>query len=240
MQKYLIPILVLSVIFFQSCVEDDIKIPDETEPEFRILNTVSEIEIDGSHQLELLYLNNFGMTVQANASWESSDTQVAVISESGLLMGKGEGTAKITGMAVVEILNSTTRKDTTLTTEFNITIKKEVLPPPPMEDKSREVSIATTSSYRLKGKALLKETDSGLILEFDDSYDADTNLPGLYVYLTNNPSTNSGALEVAKVTTFKGKHSYTIPGNPSINKYSHVLYYCKPFSVKVGDGKLEE
>ncbi len=115
MKKYLFYLLALSAVIFQSCIGDDIEIPKETAPEFRLLNLVSEIETDGTHQLEFLYLNNFGMTVEANANWESSDeSSVADISATGLLMGKNEGTAKITGTAKIELLipNSQQKRDT--------------------------------------------------------------------------------------------------------------------------------
>ena len=64
-----------------------------------------------------------------------------------------------------------------------------------------------------------------------------SSLPGLYLYLTNNPNTINGAQEVGEVTIFSGAHSYSIP-NTGINEYNYLLYWCKPFSVKVGEGKI--
>jgi len=62
----------------------------------------------------------------------------------------------------------------------------------------------------------------------------------LYVYLTNNPSTTAGALEIGKVTVFEGTHIYTIEGDIPLNQYNYLLYFCKPFNVKVGDGEIGE
>nr|HQU58856.1 hypothetical protein [Saprospiraceae bacterium] len=75
-------------------------------------------------------------------------------------------------------------------------------------------------------------------LEIADNYRASTSLPGLYLYLTNNPATVNNALEVGKVAVFDGAHSYHISG-VGINDYDYLLYWCKPFSVKVGDGEMQ-
>lgn len=242
MKKNIFPLLLLSILALQSCIGEDISEPKAVEPVFRVLNPITAIAFDQTHQLEFLFLNNFGMQVEAVSKWKSSEDSIATVTESGLLQGKSSGVATISGTATIKLidLKKNTTKDTIITTSFEVTVSKEVIPPPPVEEEGRKVNIRTTSSYRLMGGGILKETDSGLVLEFDASYDADTRLPGLYVYLTNNLSTSSGALEVAKVTIFAGVHSYVIPGNPSINKYSHVLYYCRPFNVKVGDGSLAE
>ena len=68
--------------------------------------------------------------------------------------------------------------------------------------------------------------------------DGATSLPGLYVYLTNNPSTVNNAYEIGRVETFNGAHSYRISG-VGLNEYDYLLYWCKPFSVKVGDGEIK-
>ena len=55
--------------------------------------------------------------------------------------------------------------------------------------------------------------------------------------MTNNPNTASGAKEIQKVTVFNGAHKYIIT-NTKINDFNHLLYWCKPFGVKVGDGEI--
>ena len=43
----------------------------------------------------------------------------------------------------------------------------------------------------------------------------------------------------AHVTVFSGAHSYQIVNaGIDITTYDYLLYYCKPFVVKVGDGKI--
>ena len=98
-------------------------------------------------------------------------------------------------------------------------------------------TIATTSTYALSGDFTLSEEGNNIILEFADNYNASTALPGLYVYLSNNQNTIANAIEIDRVQVFSGAHAYTIP-NVGINDYKYVLYFCKPFNIKVGDGEI--
>ena len=86
---------------------------------------------------------------------------------------------------------------------------------------------------------MLFRSDTGLILEFEDDFSTTSALPGLYVYLTNNINTINGALEIGPVTSFSGSQSYQISETDDLFKYGYVLFYCKPFVVPVGNGKLE-
>ena len=45
-------------------------------------------------------------------------------------------------------------------------------------------------------------------------------------------------LEIGAVEVFKGAHSYILEGDIPLNQYDYLLYYCKPFNVKVGDGPI--
>jgi len=103
----------------------------------------------------------------------------------------------------------------------------------------RTGSLRTTSSYTLQGNFTLSESENGVILSIDESYVTDDVLPGLYIYLTNNPNSVADALVIQEVTVFEGAHSYEVE-DVGLNDYSHVLYFCKPFNVKVGDGKFDE
>jgi len=99
-------------------------------------------------------------------------------------------------------------------------------------------TIRTTSSYKLEGDFTLKEEDGKLIIDIADNYEASDALPGLYIYLTNNPNTNTGAVEIGAVDIFKGAHTYEVTG-VNINDFDYLLYFCKPFGVKVGDGEIK-
>ena len=119
---------------------------------------------------------------------------------------------------------------------IEVVVSKEEVTGNPSEERSG--AIRTTSSYLLEGSFTLRQDGNDIVLEFADNYRASTSLPGLYVYLTNNPSTSNNAFEIGRVETFEGAHSYRISG-VGLNDYDYLLYWCKPFSVKVGDGEME-
>ena len=101
-----------------------------------------------------------------------------------------------------------------------------------------EGQIRSTSSYLLQGSFRYEFDGQNIVLSLGENYRADTALPGLYVYLTNNPTTPSGGYEIGEVTVFEGAHQYNLPASIALMDYKYILYWCKPFSVKVGDALL--
>lgn len=223
MKQLIFPIL-FSVFAFVGCIGDDF-VNDMVDPELRITNPVDSIELNTSYQFESAYLNNVGMEEFATVDWQSSNPEIIEITGSGLATAIQLGSSVITA-----IYNDGT---TILESSVNVSVGETTV----VASTDRTGTIVTTSSYTLTGDFVLKENGNDVILEIADNYKASSSLPGLYVYLTNNPNTTSGALEIEKVTTFSGAHSYTIP-NVGINDFNYVLYFCKPFNVKVGDGEI--
>lgn len=103
-----------------------------------------------------------------------------------------------------------------------------------------EGQIRTTSSYTLEGNFRYEHNGTQIILSLDDTYRASSSLPGLYLYLTNNPNSPEDGYEVGAVSVFSGEHSYTLPVSIGLMDYKYLLYWCKPFRVKVGDAQLFE
>lgn len=101
-----------------------------------------------------------------------------------------------------------------------------------------EGQIRTTSSYTLEGNFRYEHNGTQIILSLDDSYRASSSLPGLYLYLTNNPNSPEDGYEVGEVNVFAGAHSYNLPSSINLMDYKYLLYWCKPFRVKVGDAQL--
>ena len=101
-----------------------------------------------------------------------------------------------------------------------------------------EGQIRTTSSYTLEGNFRYEHNGTQIILSLDDTYRASSSLPGLYLYLTNNPNSPEDGYEVGAVSVFSGEHSYTLPASIGLMDYKYLLYWCKPFRVKVGDAQL--
>ena len=220
-------IFLIIPILFIGCIKDDI-LSDTVDPVVRLTQKAEAIALDESFQFEFIYLNNIGREESIAATWSSSAPEIISISQEGLATALSAGNATIS----IEYQD----ENGLLTDAIDVEVGNETIEVEPVQAKSGQIN--TTSTYALSGDFTLTAEGNNLVLAFTDNYNASTALPGLYVYLTNNPSTISGALEIGKVETFSGEHSYSL-SNVDINDYSHILYFCKPFNVKVGDGAIE-
>ncbi len=229
MKNYLL-ILITSIGLFSGCIEDDI-IDDFVPARLSIINPIDSLQIDDQYQFEIAFFNNVGEAEDRAAMWESSDQSIITIDQQGLATAIDTGQATVTTSIIME--------DNTIV-EDQITFQVSQSPTVVTEQETeRSGVIQTTTFYTLEGDFILSENGSGgLTLSIADNYAASSGLPGLYVYLTNNPNSIGGALEISKVTIFQGAHEYDIP-NAGLNDYSHLLFFCKPFSVKVGDAEIE-
>ncbi|MDX1410367.1 MAG: DM13 domain-containing protein, partial [Saprospiraceae bacterium] len=158
-----------------------------------------------------------------------SDPEAASVTDDGLVMGLREGPVMIHADVVgsAPLLRATASliiADTTIIAEPGV----------------RTGTLQTTSSYVLEGSFALSQEADVLTLALAESYRASSSLPGLYVYLSNNPNSTNGAYEIGVVTVFSGAHTYDIPASEvDLQQYAYVLYFCKPFNVKVGDGAFD-
>ncbi len=207
------------------CIGDDI-IFDEVDPEIRIMNPVDSIALGSSYQFFNVYFNNVGQPQTVPVAWSSSDPDVISINDDGL------AAALQNGSAIISVTYSGGSVPVQASVEVGVGENTVIIP------TFRYGTVISTSSYLLEGDFELEDIGGGAIeLRLASNYKASTSLPGLYIYLSNNPSTSVGALEIGAVTVFSGAHSYTLDG-VGINDYAYVLYYCKPFNVKVGDGEI--
>ena len=222
--------ILLALSGLQSCIGDDI-IQDLVPEQVRILNPLDSLPLNETFQFSASYFNNIGVEETATIVWSSSDESILSITADGTATSISEGTVIVTA-------TTTTSTQEVLTDRITIQVSASASGVPDL--KERTVTIRTTSSYVLEGTGVLKETASGeLELAVNSDFRASSSLPGLYVYLTNNPNTLSGAFEIGRVTQFSGAHSYTFSG-ADLNTYAYVLFFCKPFVVKVGDGELAD
>ena len=223
-------ILLLSIFLLQSCVQDDI-INDRVDASFSITNPITEITLNDTFQLTTKYTDNVGKTVTTNITWSSSNEMIATVSNSGLVTAVAQGQATIMASIVSE-------EGETITDEIVVTVTMDQVDNNTTQEKTG--TIRTTSSYVLEGTFTLREipNTNNLELVINDNYRASSSLPGLYIYLTNNPNTVNNAKEIEAVRVFNGAHTYIIE-DTGINDFSHILYWCKPFSVKVGEAEIQ-
>ncbi len=209
---------------FTGCIEDDF-IDDFVEPEISITNAIDTLGIDTEFQFDNRFLNNVGQQESIEVIWESSDPAVISITQSGLATAHSAGT----------VIISVSTADRSITDSIEVTVGEETVVVE--EPASITGTIVTTTFYDLEGTFTLSETDTGLFLDIADDYVTTSALPGFYIYLSNNRNSISNAFEIGEVTVFRGAHSYEIEG-VGLNDYNFIVYYCKPFNVKVGEAEL--
>ncbi len=159
----------------------------------------------------------------------STDTSTST-SETSTMTADSETSTLTTD---TETSTMTTETETSTTTIDNNTGTGIVLAP-----QFYEGEIISTSSYILEGNFRYEHNGTQITLSLDENYRASTSLPGLYLNLGNNPNTVNGAIEIAKVTVFNGAHEYILPPSIELADYKYLIYWCKPFSVPVGEGAI--
>lgn len=220
-------LLVLSFVLLVlgGCIQDDF-IFDEVDPTLRITNKVDSLAAGSNFQFEKLYLNNVGLEEEVNVQWSSSDIKVASIDETGL------ATALTGGVVTFNV--TATEGASMISDEVLVTVGDRTVE----QSTSLSGEIMTTSSYLLEGDFIMKPIDGDVSIELAENYRASTALPGLFIYLSNNRTSIAGALEIGAVEVFSGAHNYLVE-DVGINDFSYILYYCKPFNIKVGEGKIQ-
>lgn len=223
--KNLSLLVLMSIVGFSACIKDDF-VDDFVEAELRITTLVDSIAQGDSFQLEANFLNNVGESEEVVIEWSSSDDNIVSVDERGLVTANNAGSATITASYEID---SVLHEDSIEVAVGETTV---------VSLQSLESFIATTTFYDLEGDFVFTETeDGGVTIEFGDDYKASAGLPGLFIYLSNNRNSIAAAREISEVTVFSGAHSYEVE-DVGFSDYKYLVYFCKPFNVKVGDGEF--
>jgi len=220
--------IALCTLLFSACIGDDI-IMDRVDETLRITSQAASIAAGETFQFEARFTNNIGETEEGQVVWRSSDAAILTIDQDVLATAIAQGRAIISAEVTLEdgaILKQEMDVEVSM-----VTVEVEL-------PTSRSGVIKTTTFYVLEGDFTISTVDDKLVIDIADNYKASDALPGLYVYLTNNPNSISDALEIGEVEVFEGAHTYELE-NVGLMDYDYILYFCKPFRVKVGDGEIE-
>ena len=214
-----------------SCVKTDL-VNDRVDPKLFISNPLSSLKEGDIYPFEVNYFNYVGKEIEnPNVQWTSSNESVLTITEDGVATGVSGGMSTVTATLTTE------EEAITIINTNNVIVSSDETEVDPVKF---EGTIVTTSSYQLEGSYVLEVQDNDVLrLSLGDDYKASTSLPGLYIYLGNNPSSIADAYEIGAVTTFQGAHFYDLPESIGLYDYSYILYWCKPFGVKVGEGQIQ-
>ena len=86
------------------------------------------------------------------------------------------------------------------------------------------------------GMAKLKIENGTLKLQTSSTFSV-ASAPDLRMYLTNTPTTNVGAVQIAPLSTTgqtSGVRSWNVPGNVAITQYRYALVWCAAFGGVYG------
>lgn len=250
------------MFFCLSCIGVDVT-DDYVEPSIRITSPqIISIRVGQQFQFSAKYFDASGSLVEEpNFEWDVIPEDAMSIDNNGLAIAEKSAEATLsvhvettlgnvisdsTSFSILDAnINDTTNQTDTSTASTDVsstttetattTLDNDAII---LEPQTYSGFIRTTSSYKLTGSFSYEIVDGQLVLFLGDDYEASTSLPGLYVYLSNNPNSTAEAYEIGAVTVFNGAHSYTLPDSIKINDFKYILYWCKPFNVKVGDATI--
>ncbi len=211
---------------FTACIGDDF-IEDAVDREIRVLNLIDTLILGETYPLDLQYLNEIGQEETIDFTFSSSSPDVVSVSTSGEITGLSLGSSTI--------LISADDEGNEVNLSFDLIVGENRTE----QASERNGTIRTTTFYDLEGTYNIVPDGDDLILTLNDDFRTTDRLPGLYVYLTNNLNSVSGAKEVSMVTQFEGEHSYRI-SDVQLMEFEFLLFWCKPFKVKVGEGSDDQ
>ena len=164
--------------------------------------------------------NAFGNAIDnVTVVWSSSDESVATINEQGLLSGLVKGDVEVTAM--IDGIASSPALLTVMATS-----------------RSGVFQETPGTSYRLTGRAILEENDSGrLQVRFDEDFSS-SNGPDLHVYLSDENRINGRSLDLGELLRNSGTQTYAVPSNVEMNDFDYVIIHCVPFNVSFGFARL--
>ena len=91
-------------------------------------------------------------------------------------------------------------------------------------------------SHNVSGVAKVLKVNNDEIIRFENF--KTVNGPDLYIYLSTDNSAKD-FINLGAIKGTEGEINYSIPQGTDLNKYNHVLVWCKTFSVLFGSATLK-
>ena len=174
--------------------------------------TFKEIKLNESDNLIATALNSSGQPVAgATFTWQNSNTSFVSVTNQGAITGLSYGTSNITATAM------------------------GVQSSPVMVQVIRS---GTFSGMASAGMAKLKFENGVLKLQTTSDFSVSTAAPDLRIYLTNNTSNITTAVEIATLNQRSGAQSWIVPNTATITQYRYVMVWCRQFGGAYGIADL--
>ncbi len=107
-----------------------------------------------------------------------------------------------------------------------------------MGEPSAQGKLVGVENHKASGTVHIINAGAKRQLHFTADFSAEKG-PDVYVTLTDGPKPVKGmSLVIARLTRFSGEQSYELPTTADLNKYSHLVLWCRKYSVAMAEAKL--
>jgi uncharacterized protein YjdB len=173
-------------------------------------STTQEILLNGTVNLTAVGTNLTGGVINGlSFNWMSDATTNVQVNAAGMATGLAYGSANITANT------------------------NGIQSAPTMVQVIRQGNFAGQNSM---GMAKLKIENGSLKLQTSSNFSV-ANAPDLRIYLTNTPTTITGAVQIAPLSTAgqtSGMRTWNVPTNITITQYRYALVWCAQFGGVYG------
>lgn len=224
--------LIVATINNESYTISDTLSIDVRSSIFEINEGIAVLGLGETHQFSVTFMSFLRDVTQQDIVWSSSNPDIISIdAKTGLARGLATRTANIIASINSEELNLSD----TIRIEVKASGTETIL-------FERTGALQGSGGYALSGDMKLKENgDGSLIFSFADNFSF-SGAPGPYLYLSNNPNSIANALEIGKLPTTRNPGTGTFEvveiRGTNLNEYNYLVFWCKPFQVKLGSGEL--
>lgn len=182
-----------------------------------ITSSASTLLIGKTLQLSAKVKTVDGLEISdAVVSWQSSNENIATVSNTGLLSALTAGSINIT--AQVNGLSSPI---------FATVIRQE--------GQTRLANFESVA-HTTRGTATIQSNEHGkLELTFSSEFKTDSG-PRLEVFLSKGAKPTASDINLGPLKSIQGAQTYLVPDSISIIDYDWVVVYCTDFSVTFGNG----
>ncbi len=194
---------------------------DPNQPaEVRVSGSINLLSVGETMQLTAAVLNATGGTLpNAVITWESANTTIAEVSATGLVTAKAGGGTNITA-----------RSGNIQSQPYSLMVGVGASEP--------SGTFQGRNGYNVSGGVSFSANASLVDVNLAENFRSQSG-PGLYVYLSNSPSSVAGGVEIGKLRKTSGADTYTDPQGINMDSYNYVIILCKPFNIPFGAALLQ-
>ncbi|MGI9041109.1 MAG: DM13 domain-containing protein [Gemmatimonadales bacterium] len=108
-----------------------------------------------------------------------------------------------------------------------------------VDEPMAQGKLSSVGDHKASGTVHILNAEGKRQVHFTSDFSIEKG-PDVYVLLTNGPKPVHGrSVTVAKLSRFAGEQSFEIPANTDLANYSHIVLWCRKYSVSMGQAELQ-